>query len=125
MARKKYGPYPKDVTRVEFVKGQILMTETGYPAHHKIAQDAYGDSCRPAPEEGWFWIPATPKAAADIRRRGLKAIGTVTTTFIPRQQPVVLDPDSRPEDIPAIGTQEHVELMLEETRRARDVSGGR
>ena len=123
MARKKYGPYPQDVTRVEFLKGQILMTETGYPAHHTIARDAYGDSCRPAPEEGWFWIPATPRAAADIRRRGLKAVGSLTTTFIPQQEPVVLDPNFGPEDVPVMGTQAHTELMLEETRRAR-ASGG-
>lgn len=124
MARKKYGPYPKDVTRVEFLKGQILMTETGYPAHPKVARDAYGDSCRPAPEEGWFWIPATPLAASRIRHRGLKAVGTLTTTFIPRQEPVVLDPNFGPQDVPAIGTRAHTELMLAE-KEERRVSGGR
>lgn len=101
---------------VEFLKAKILMTETGFPVDITIAQDAYGDACRPAPEPGWFWVPATPQAAYDIRRRGLKAIGTLTTTFIPRQEPVVLDHTHRAGDVPAIGTQAHTELMLAETR---------
>lgn len=100
---------------VEFVKAQITMTETGYPVHISIAQDAYGDSCRPAPEPGWFWVACTPQAAKDIRRRGLRAVGTVSTTFIPVQEPVVLHP-TRPEWVPAVGSQEHTALMLEETR---------
>ena len=110
----RHKVYNEETTRVEFVKGQILMTETGYPVHPSVAQDAYGQSCRPAPEEGWFWIPATPKAAEGIRRRGLKAVGTLTTTFIPRQQPVVLDPNFGPEHVPVAGSQEHIDLMLSE-----------
>jgi hypothetical protein len=98
---------------VEFVKAQITMTETGYPVHISIAQDAYGDACRPAPEEGWFWVPCTVQAAKDIRRRGLRAVGTITTTFIPAQEPVVLRP-TQPEQVPVSGSQEHTELMLEE-----------
>ena len=100
-------------TRVEFVKAQVLMTETGYPAHISVVQDAYGPACQPAPEEGWFWVPATPKAAADIRRRGLKAVGSVSTTFIPAQEPVKLY-DTDPAWVPAVGSQEHTDLMLSE-----------
>jgi hypothetical protein len=109
------GRRKKEYTRVEFVKGKILMTETGYPVHISIAQDAYGQACVPAQEDGWFWIPATPTAAADIRRRGLRAVGKLTTTFIPVQEPVKLY-DTDPAVVPAIGSQEHVELMLTEKR---------
>lgn len=100
---------------MEFVKAQITMTETGFPAHISIAQDAYGETCRPAPEEGWFWVACTPKAAEGIRRRGLKAVGTLTTTFIPVQEPVKLF-DTDPAYVPTVGSQTHADAMLKETR---------
>lgn len=108
-----------DQGRVEFLKALILMTETGYPVTPSVARDAYGVCCRAALEDGWFWIPCAEQAAKDIRRRGLRAVGTLTTTFIPRQMPVELDVSCTPEEIPIVGTQAHAELMLEETRARR------
>ena len=53
--------------------------------------------------------------ASGIRRRGLHAVGTLTTSFCPVQDaPVIYDTD--PSVVPVIGTQAHTELMLEETR---------
>jgi hypothetical protein len=103
----------QEETRCEPLKARILMTETGYPAHISIVRDAYKDA-QPAPEDGWFWVFATPRAAADIRRRGLHAVGTLTTTFIPQQEaPKIYD--LGPEWVPVVGSQEHTELMIAET----------
>lgn len=114
MAKKKYGPYPHPDTRCEPIKVRVLMTETGYPAGDDVVRSCYKDA-KPAPEDGWWWIFATPQAAADIRRRGLHAVGTLTTSFMPVQDaPVIYDTD--PAWVPVVGTQAHVELMLEETR---------
>jgi len=113
--KKKYGPYPKEVTRVEPIKIQVLMTETGYPADLGIVRDCYGGA-QPAPEPGWFWIFATPASASDMRRRGLHRIGTLTTSFAPPQTAIVIDKTVERESIPVPGTREFTDLMLAETR---------
>jgi hypothetical protein len=111
---RKYGPYPVADTRVEPIKVRCLMTETGYPAPPDVVRSCYKDA-KPAPEDGWWWIFATPQSAADIRRRGLHAVGTWMTSFCPVQDaPKIYDTD--PAWVPVVGTQAHVELMLEETR---------
>lgn len=110
MGRKKTYP----TTEVEMLKAQVLMTETGYPADLVLVEDCYGKAFQ-APEPGWFWIGATPKAAADIRQRGLHAVGTVTTTFVPVQDPPkVYDTDKS--FVPIVGTQAHADLMLKEKK---------
>jgi hypothetical protein len=123
MPKRSYGPYPAPDIRYEPIKIRVLMTATGYPAHLDIVKDAYGKGSHAAAEDGWFWIFATVQAAADIRRRGLHAVGTVTTSFAPVQEaPVIYDTD--PAWVPVVGTQAHTDLMLEETREreARRVS---
>lgn len=70
-------------TRVEMLKAQITYTETGYPVELEKAREIYGQTVTNAPEEGWFWIGATPRSAADIRDRGHRAVGSETTTWIP------------------------------------------
>lgn len=106
--------YPKVHTPVEMLYAQVLMAETGYPAPIELVQDCYGKGAHPAPAPGWFWIGATPKAAADIRRRGLHVVGTVTTTFVPAQEAPVISAMKR-EAVPVAGSPEHVTLMLEES----------
>ena len=103
-------------TPVEPLKAQVLMTKTGYPAPLELVEDCYGKRVAPAPDPGWFWIFATPKAAADIRRRGLRTIGSMTKTFIPPQGAGWMDMTTDPESIPVVGTQEHTNLMLQETK---------
>lgn len=105
---------PLSNTPCEPLRAQVLMTKTGYPAHISVVRDAYGGAM-PDPEDGWFWIFATPRSAANIRRRGLRAVGTVTTTFIPPQVGVEIDTRVDPASIPAVGTQPHTEAMLAET----------
>lgn len=91
------------------------MTKTGYPADLTLVEDAYGIAA-PTPEPGWFWIFASPGSAENIRRRGLRTQGKVTSTFIPPQVGVEIDERIDPESIPVVGTQAHTDLMLAERR---------
>ena len=101
-------------TGVEMLKAQVLLTKYGTPASLALVEDCYHKAF-PAPEPGWFWIGATPKSAADIRRRGLRTVGTVTSTFIPPQTAGnIINTQVRPEAIPIVGTQAHTDLMLKE-----------
>lgn len=68
----------------EIIKGRVTLTATGYPASFKEAK-AVG-AVAPATEDGWFWIAATPRSAARLRRHGNKAVGSLTTTWIPPQR---------------------------------------
>lgn len=108
MIKKDRGP-----TGVEMLKAQVLLSKYGTPASLDLVEDCYGKAF-PAPEPGWFWIGATPKSAADIRRRGLRTVGTVTSTFIPPQTSGAVITQIRPEAIPIVGTQAHTDLMLKE-----------
>jgi hypothetical protein len=101
-----------DTLYVEPLKARVTMTETGWPAHISLVADAYG-TAEPA-EPGWFWIFASHRSAADIRRRGLHAVGTVTTTFIPPQTIGEVDQSVSDQDIPVVGTQEHTDAMIAE-----------
>jgi hypothetical protein len=99
----------QDATPVEMLRARVTYSNTGYPAKLRDVQEAYGPSVAPAPDDGWFWVGATPRSAEDIRRRGLLVRGEITTTFIP--------PDGGGEsDVLAYGSPEWVELMLAETR---------
>ena len=94
-------------TRVEMLKARITITDGGYPAESKMDDPdvaSYLADKHPAPEPGWFWIGATPAAAANIRRRGHRAIGTLTTTWTPPQnQGGIIDESVREEDVPPLG----------------------
>jgi hypothetical protein len=114
--KKSYVP----ATPVQMMKALCLMTETGYPAHISIVRDCYGKGVKPALEEGWFWIGATEKSYADISRRGLHARGTVMTTFIPPQAPVVIEQGYQPSDVPAIGSSEFLEQVHLDTEERRE-----
>lgn len=105
----------------EPLKARITKTADGYPVELAVARDAYGPATMRSAEDGWFWIFATPAAAGDIRRRGLKGVGTVVTTWIPPQSAVTPDPEAaRLEAVaPVVGSQAHTEAMLEETRQRR------
>lgn len=117
MIKRDRGP-----TRVEMLKAQVLLTAHGTPADLDLVEDCYGKAF-PAPEPGWFWIGATPNSAADIRRRGLRTRGTVTSTFIPPQEPPPSIPYVDPATVPLVGTQAHTYLMLEE-KEARESREG-
>ncbi len=114
MRKKQYGRRPDDIA-TEPLLAQVLMTETGYPAHLSIVRDCYG-TAMPHEAPGWFWIFATPRSAANIRRRGLRTIGTVTSSFIPPQGKAEIDRTIDPATVPVVGTQEHADAMIAETR---------
>jgi hypothetical protein len=117
-------PRHDHATPVEILRAQVLMTETGYPAPLELVEGAYGKRVHPAPEPGWFWIGATPEAAERIRRRGLHAVGTLTTSFIPPQTAGEIDRTVTRESVPIVGTQAHTDLMLAETRERRATQEG-
>lgn len=104
-----------ELSPLEPLNAQVTMTETGYPAALAHVAQCYGERVAPAPEPSWFWIFATPRSAAAIRRRGLRVIGTVTTTFIPPQSGIIVDRSVSPEAVPPVGSQAHAYLMLAET----------
>lgn len=111
------APQPEP-TRVVMLKALVLNTETGFPAHHTVVQGFYKHS-HPAPEEGWWWIGATPASAADIQRRGLHARGTLITTFFPPQVTNEIEENITLEHVPAIGSSEflaEIHLSTEERR---------
>lgn len=112
-AQRKLEP-----TRVEMLKALVVMTETGYPAHHTVVQH-FWKHAHPAPEEGWWWIGATPLAAAAIRSRGHRARGTLVTTFFPPQPAITFDLNEfHMDDVPAIGSPEfHAEVHLSAEKR--------
>ena len=113
MARKKSRPDPDDIG-YEPIKIRVLMTETGYPAPSGAVRSCFKSAVR-APEDGWWWIFATPASARDIRRRGLHWVGTLTSTFAPVQDAAKIY-DTDPAVVPVTGSMEWIELMLEETR---------
>lgn len=97
---------------VEMLRARVTYTATGFPAKLGDVEDCYGRRVSPASDDGWFWVGASERSAADIRRRGLKVVGELTTTYIPAE-------DGRPEDEVAVaGTAEWVNLMLDETYEA-------
>lgn len=99
----------KHVSQVEMLKARVTYTETGFPANLRDVEEAYGRRIAPSTEDGWFWIGASERCAADIRRRGLKVVGTLCTTYVPAE-------DRRPEEEVAVAnSSEWVDLMLEET----------
>lgn len=111
----------EEPTRVEMLKALVLMTQTGYPAHYSIVQGQYGKGVHPAPEEGWWWLGATPKSAADIRARGLHARGTLTTTFFPPQPALEFDLNEyHLSDVPPIGSAEFLADVLLSTEKRRE-----
>lgn len=75
----------REPTRVEILKARITYTATGFPASRRDVEDCYGGRVNPAPEDGWWWIGATPQSAERIRRNGMTAVGELTTTIIPPQ----------------------------------------
>lgn len=64
-------------------KARVTMTGTNDPAPVSLVREAHGRAVKPAPEEGWWWLPCTESAFKNIDERGHHAIGTVTTTYIP------------------------------------------
>jgi hypothetical protein len=76
---------PASFTRVEPLKARITHTANGYPAELGEVRDGFGQSAMNAPDEGWFWIFATPGSAKRIRRDGHKVVGSLLTTWIPPQ----------------------------------------
>lgn len=108
-------PKTKDTGVVyEPLKARITYTDGDHPVTLAEARTAYGESVMVAPR-GWFWVFATPRTAADIRRRGLRAVGKLTQTWIPPQDPGgIVHPDAKPEDVPCIGTSEHISAMFAE-----------
>lgn len=101
----------------EPVLARVTYTDSGYPASYADVVGIYGRAVMPSGRgPDWFWIFATPRSAEDMRRRGLRAVGTVTSTWIPAQvAPSVLDTLAE-EDVPVVGTQEHADAMIQETR---------
>jgi hypothetical protein len=90
------------------LKVRITMTETGYPVDIDLARKIYGRTVNLAPEAGWFWIGATPAAAASMRRHGHRAVGELTTTWFPPE-------DGRSEaEVPVIGSTEDTQIRLRE-----------
>lgn len=104
---------PRDSeTPVEMLKVRITYTDTGYPVTLKQAQEIYGKGVNLAPEPGWFWIGATPKAAASMREKGHRAIGSMTTTWFPP------DDGRTEEEVPPLGSKEDIEIRFKEVRDA-------
>jgi hypothetical protein len=114
------GPETQAGTRCDMLLGQVHVTSSGLDAEYSTDPQvkAYLRSARmvPASEPGWFWIPATPAAARAIRRRGLHARGSATTTFIPPQFGGFILKEVGPEDVPLMGSLAWSELMIRETR---------
>lgn len=114
-------------TPVEMLLAKVTYTETGYPASVEDVQRCYGPRIAPATRgPDWFWIGATERAARDLRLRGLKVIGELTTTLIPKHGPFNMDENA---DVPLLGSPEHIRLMLDETAiyeeaEGHDYSGG-
>ena len=106
----------------EPLKARITKTTDGFPVDLATARDAYGQAVMRTPDDGWFWIFASPAAARDIRSRGHRAIGTVTTTWIPPQSAIEVETGLFEAITPVVGTQEHADLMLRETRERESLS---
>lgn len=84
-------------TAVEMLKARVTVTDTGFPAPLAAVQEIFGPRVNPAPEDAWFWIGATPRSAARIRRDGHKTVGQGYTTWIPPQEPPVIHDADEPE----------------------------
>jgi hypothetical protein len=87
---------PASFTRVEPLKARITHTANGYPAELGEVRDGFGQSAMNAPDEGWFWIFATPGSAKRIRRDGHKVVGSLLTTWIPPQDSLEVLPVAEP-----------------------------
>lgn len=87
MPRTKETP----TTPVDMLLVRYTWTETGRMLTPKEARREVPGARAAAFPEGWFWIGATPASADRIRRNGLKAIGTVLTTWFPPQSKIVVD----------------------------------
>lgn len=100
----------------EPIKARITKTSDGFPADLATAREVYGREVMRAPEDGWFWIFATPNSADGIRRRGLRTIGTVTSTWAPPQSEPLVHPDADAleEITPVVGSRAHTEAMIAE-----------
>lgn len=102
----------KRVSRVEMLRARVTYTGSGFPADLSVVEDCYGRRVSPSTDAGWFWIGASERSAADIRRRGLKVVGDLITSYVPAD-------DGRPEEEVAVANSpEWVALMLEETFQA-------
>ena len=114
------GPETQAGTRCDMLLGKVTLTASGMGAEHsndpQVKTFLRSSKMVPAPEPGWFWIPATPAAARDIRRRGHHAVGTLTTTFIPPQFGGVTVKEIGPDDVPRVGSLAWSEKMIAETR---------
>jgi hypothetical protein len=78
----------------EVLKCRCTYTATGYPVD---LADLHPSVVAVAPEPGWFWMTATPRSAARIRRDGHKAVGALVTTWIPPQDGGSVHPVDEPE----------------------------
>jgi len=81
----------------EVIKGRFTWTETGYPLTVEQLRKEGFRLAIPADGPGWFFIAATASSAANIRRHGHKAVGTVITSFYPPQTALEVLPHVEPE----------------------------
>jgi hypothetical protein len=100
---------PSKVSPVVMLRARITYSETGFPVSLNDVEEVFGRRVNPDVEQGWFWVGASERSAADIRRRGFRAVGSLTTTWIPPE-------DGTPEnEVPLVRSPEWVEMMLAET----------
>lgn len=72
---------------------RITMTETGYPAPPEVVGEMFVNphACSSGPRgtnrAGWWWVFATPASHASIARHGHLAVGSLTTSFAPPDDP--------------------------------------
>ena len=104
------------------MKAQVSDDEDGLPGALSVScEDCYGKGVRPRRRRGGSGSGRPPEVYADIRRRGLHAVGTVMTTFIPPQAPVVIEEGFRPSDVPAIGSAQFLEQIHLDTEERRQL----
>jgi hypothetical protein len=96
MTIKKAATKDQDKVPVEMLLTRYTFTVNGDPLSLAQARASFNSRVHPTARPGWFWTPATPRSAANIRTRGLKAVGTEFTTWIPPQTPVVAWPVQDP-----------------------------
>lgn len=60
---------------------RITYTASGTPVTDEKVLKELGAT--PSPEPGWFWRKATPGSAARMAHHGHRAVGTLTTSYMP------------------------------------------
>lgn len=85
-----------DETPVEMLLTRYTYTATGDPVPLATACLEYGAHIHPSGRPGWFWTPATPTSARHLRAAGQKAVGSLFTTWVPPQTPVMVVPTQEP-----------------------------